>query len=839
MDNVDWNNYTDPFGIYAARGMPPPPLWKPADIRREARAKSSQIHRDYNLLRSIAERHENKIQKRWEKKSKPQRLAILQCAWPHKMPLTHRPDFAAFRQHHDRLTQRGLRESLRGAFMWPYINQEDLVKPNTFPLLLNSRARNHPSVFAAADGNAMSLGCVTMVLVPPFLNEYVMLLNGMTREQDYGKLVAWEDHEDAFEWMTTRKQFLPGEGLFILEAQAGLLSFLLSCCRQILHDIPAEKMISPEYPVEPEPVMKTTNEGGTVAGTLPSLRVLAEETPYRPPQKLDLQRIISLLAARVASAQDHIWALREDPGYFLDELLQMKEHRQEMIKDVQGNIHPTLQAGRDDLFWARVIRSVVQQAIIQLEFFTELHNQALALQALKTKYEARSEIKPELALPNDYLTAILKFRYYLKKVAKADMDQLKMTFSASPPARHMFSRQVPESPTSNRMMIQQKSNTLKNDKFATQLYWLLRTLWEDGDNLRLCGMPLVVDELERLLRAEAEARALVSPYIAMIIGELSIVTECLQQTGNYQPWANGFEYAMVDKEAGLKSDFEKRTRTERRMMESLRDENLIKAGVQRLGEPGRFKDYPVSKRRNKAVVEALRAAEQNLDAFWVTIDNLLLSKVGADLDGTAVRQFLSSRAESQSLHRTPEWVEPPKQKEKSARTATTTVESITGPLSSIFLGSDEVSIRKEILASVSKTKVKSRGTPNSGAQGAQELKATQAPPGPVTDSQPSFAVDSRALKVFRILFFDPSANTTPGEVAWNDFLHAMIAVGFGAQKLYGSVWHFQPTSLDVERSIQFHEPHPHGKLPFLVARRYGRRLNRAYGWLGRMFTLKT
>jgi hypothetical protein len=68
-----------------------------------------------------------------------------------------------------------------------------------------------------------------------------------------------------------------------------------------------------------------------------------------------------------------------------------------------------------------------------------------------------------------------------------------------------------------------------------------------------------------------------------------------------------------------------------------------------------------------------------------------------------------------------------------------------------------------------------------------------------------------------------------------DFLHAMASTGFVGQKLYGSVWHFQPTRLDVERSIQFHEPHPKGKIPFRAARHNGRRLSRAYGWHGGMF----
>ena len=79
--------------------------------------------------------------------------------------------------------------------------------------------------------------------------------------------------------------------------------------------------------------------------------------------------------------------------------------------------------------------------------------------------------------------------------------------------------------------------------------------------------------------------------------------------------------------------------------------------------------------------------------------------------------------------------------------------------------------------------------------------------------------------------------STPGEVPWNDFLHAMVSVGFKAMKLYGYVWQFQPTNLDVERSIQFHEPHRKGKIPFTVARRFGRRFNRAYGWFGGMFVL--
>ena len=480
LDGVDWNSNTDPFGIFAARGMAPPPVQKPSTVRQEAMERSKQIHRDYGLLQSTIERHESKIQKRWEKKTKTQKLSILAGAWPQPLPSTHRPDFAAFRQFSGRLNQPHIQQQYRGAFMWPYINREDLSKPKTLPLLLNSRARNHPSVFAAADGEAMHLGRTTMVLIPPFLNEHVMVLNGVTREEDYGKLVAWEDHEDAFDWMHTRKQFLPGEGLLILEAQAGILAFLVSCCRQILHDIPFEQIGSDIYPVEPEPESTLKPANDSVAGVLPPLTALAEEAPYKLPQKLDLEKIASLLAARAAAAQDHIWALREDPGYYVDEVLQIKEHRQEMVKDIQGNVHPTLRAGREDYFWARVIGNVVSESIFQLELFTELHGQAVHLQALRAKYEARGEISPSSDLPEEYLTALLKFRYYLNQVAKGPMNQRKVTVASSPPMRHMFVRQVPESLTSSKIIMMQTASASKMDKVAQHVFWLLRTLWEDG-----------------------------------------------------------------------------------------------------------------------------------------------------------------------------------------------------------------------------------------------------------------------------------------------------------------------------------------------------------------------
>lgn len=93
----------------------------------------------------------------------------------------------------------------------------------------------------------------------------------------------------------------------------------------------------------------------------------------------------------------------------------------------------------------------------------------------------------------------------------------------------------------------------------------------------------------------------------------------------------------------------------------------------------------------------------------------------------------------------------------------------------------------------------------------------------------------RALAVFSVMFHTQSSHDGQGEIDWKDFLHAMTAVGFAAEKLYGSVWHFSPTDIGVSRSIHVHEPHPTGKIPFYKVRKLGARLHRIYGWTGEMF----
>lgn len=811
--------YDDPAALFASMGMANPNLpisvvKKPKEVREESRERSKKIGSSYKTLREIVERHEATIQRRWANKTKQQKLKVLLTAWP-MMPGVHRPDFQALRKESP--TQRDSGTKFKDAYMWPYINQEDLTKPRPLMLLINARARNPPPNFATADFEAMHLGLVSKAIVSTFLHEYTMILNGVTEAKNYGNLVSWEADDDAFDWMHSRKQFPPGEGLLVLESQERLLVFLVSCCRLILHEIPEDSLTSDAYPPQPEPQLKPETE----EGSFDSLAIMAASAPYRLPAKLDLKRIESLLAARTAAAEDHLWALREDPGYFAQDVLDYREHRQEVMLDTRNAKHPIFRLGREGLLWGRVVSNVLVEALITLELFSELHRLSKGLLSLSAKY--RDVISPGEDLPEEYLYALLEFRYTLEQASKGPLGQLKHTAVASPPMRGLFVRVPPPEDELNKIRVEPRS--AKMNSIESQVIWLLRILWEDDYELFLARLPAVVDELERLSQSEREARQLLSPRIASTIGDLSIISQCMTQLELFQPWAANFDQAFVEKKDEIQRDNAARREPWTRILSALDAKSLGR--IVALGTPaeGRF-TYPVNKRRTEANVEILRRAEANLDSFWESVDQLLFNRAGS-LEGTVTRRLLE---EPRILQRTPEWVEPAKvEGDKPA----VDQEVLVKPFSNLFYGLSEPSQKMADVAP--KIKVKTRGAPHQ-PEGAATETSTQEADG--HDSQPVFAVDARALKVFRTFFFNPEVTSTPGTVAWGDFLHAMRSTGFGAEKLYGSAWQFKPSGLGVERGIQFHEPHPSGKLPFTVARRYGRRLSRAYGWFGGMFVLK-
>ncbi|KAG9319932.1 hypothetical protein KVV02_005532 [Mortierella alpina] len=764
------------FGSKADQLPQPAGFPTPAEVRRESRQRVTKIFQDWNLLNHIVQRHEATIQKRWLKKTREQRKSILLRAWPN-MSASHRPDLEALFKEGNAKTK------ARDAYMWPNINQEDLLKPKLLLIFLNSRARNFPSAFAGADHESFRFATTSSKVPAAFLNEYTMLFTGRDTPETYGELYSWDDNDEAADWLFTKRGMHPGYGLQTLEVQERIYDFLVQCCLLIIHDMTRESLVNDDSPIIPEPPALTIAEGGVVN----SLGAIATMTPYRLPARLDLARLQDIVAAKRSAMEDHIWSLREDPSYFADTLLDMKEHRKEILLDTKGRLHSLMKPYPGKRFWDRVAGSVVSEAYLYLDTFDTLHSQIGKVFTLKDKYEGTYSY--EDSLPGDLLEAFLELEFSLTQFIKGPIHSTKTNMVASPPLRASFVR-LPEEKNSDIIKVVQKP-TVQWDTTQKHLMWLFQTLWDD-QQLHLVGLSPLLDEMERLVENDPKARNLFSARVANLVADLSFFAECKRQISLYQPWAASFENDAASHPSN-----------------------------------GRFY-YPVEKRRTKETTEAMQQAEKNLDDFWEKLDKFLLPQMDLLHDGALTRLLTDSRI----LHRTPDWVEPDLSISPAERQKEEPREDIVMPLSKVY--SEQPRPQS---SSGPKTKIKTRGVATPRATAAAE--GSQAGIGPQeVDIQPTFTVDKRSLKVFSTLFHRPSTSSQPGEIPWNDFLHAMGATGFGMQKLYGSVWHFKPSNLDVERSILFHEPHPISKIPFKIARRFGRRLFRTYGWRGDMFKLK-
>ncbi|KAJ0132784.1 FAD-linked oxidoreductase chyH [Fusarium oxysporum f. sp. albedinis] len=246
------------------------------EVEVESKRRGKSIFQNYEILGKILERHEESIQKRWLKKSRKQRLQILLSAWP-DMPPTHRPFYDYWRQVETDATVKVKHHS--SILRWPAVPHERHAIDPPWRLLWR-RLRVVPKV---DQGTWLHLS---------------------TKDYDwptsdiYGK-----------KWL--QNQFSTSFGMVILEIQERLMDFLVKCCHQILHGIEPDNLFSDVYLVQTEPELPLNTQ---TQGIQTSLLEITVETPYRVPTRLGFANLEKLFAAKVAAAEDHVWAMREDPN---------------------------------------------------------------------------------------------------------------------------------------------------------------------------------------------------------------------------------------------------------------------------------------------------------------------------------------------------------------------------------------------------------------------------------------------------------------------------------------------------------------------------------------------
>lgn len=484
----------------------------------------------------------------------------------------------------------------------------------------------------------------------------------------------------------------------------------------------------------------------------------------------------------------------------------------------------------EDKLWGSLVTRVAADSYWKLETMALLHRKARAASVLHNKY--KDQVKPTEELPEEYRVALNSFQFFLRKAINDATKILKQEFECSPPMRWLYQRT--KSPAGEDVCLVSRWGTRTDfTEDHKSLLFILEILSLDEE--AWTRQSTLVDELERLLKSTPDVDRLISAHVYKSISYLSVLSQCAKQIELYQPWARHYFYQKMfsrRSEHDYSKEHEAELKSAREMVNVIRGRQIPLNRFGRTANPsgGKFR-YPYEKRRNKDTINALRQAEANLDVVWAELDRL------TEANKTQYKDLALYSLLSRTLRRTPEWVEPEQTKKKGQPSgADKDLVFLNRPLSNLFLGESEQETPKTAPSGKKKSKAKTKGEP-AKAQNI-DTPPVQVPEPENVDKQPTFTVDARALKVFRTLFFNPEVTSSPGAIAWTEFLHAMALTGFQIEKLYGSVWQFQPTSLDVDRGIHFHEPHPKGKIDFQIARRHGRRLARTYGWHGGMFVLK-
>lgn len=450
---------------------------------------------------------------------------------------------------------------------------------------------------------------------------------------------------------------------------------------------------------------------------------------------------------------------------------------------------------------------------------------------------ASPSVQTDDDLPHELELVFCSLLNHLDKKIEPDLSMIVNRAKWSPPMSYLFRREP--LPASDAAVIRGILNGTGNvtisgsgatpkggttNNIELDYLFILHAIADPAGRGTL-GLDMCVEELERIGQ-DPQGRHLMTAHMQEMFSDIFITSECIRQIELFKPWADTFE-ARMRKDHVL---YPKVTREWDATFDKLNGlaEFFPKQATCAVGAELFAMKYPVEKKRTKANVAAMQAAEAVLDTFWGQV----VDQLGRAGLMTGRMADVLKRAQPE---RTPDWVEPP-QKKKSGKSAITTSQPLAEKPLNITPGEQP----SKILPFQPKAKPKTRGVARSSLSAGDDAGGEE--PAAAAPEQVFLLDNLRALKVFSTLFHQPSIDSQPGEIPWADFLYAMHQVGFGCEKLGGSAWQFTPgRSLDgcaYSRGIQFHEPHPIAKIPFRMARMYGRRLGRTYGWGGWSFRLK-
>jgi hypothetical protein len=256
-----------------------------------------------------------------------------------------------------------------------------------------------------------------------------------------------------------------------------------------------------------------------------SVATMAAEAPYRVPLQFHFSRLQSLVKSKRNEAEDHIWLLREDPGYFRGITREFSEHRAARLPYERGRVD------LGDRFWEYVFGRILSDAYSDLWVWHLVSKHIEKLTLLRKHYGER--ISPRRKLPVEYEEAFLHLSHLMTQIRNLPLQRFRHGIFASPPLRRHFYRERMGDP--REVSVGRKQGGRKLDYFI----WLIEQLAEEESLLRL-GPKNILDELEHVVRTDSDtgstrAKDRLSRYISSVLSDLAVAMEVDEAVAYHRP----------------------------------------------------------------------------------------------------------------------------------------------------------------------------------------------------------------------------------------------------------------------------------------------------------------
>ncbi|KAH6652624.1 hypothetical protein BKA67DRAFT_646685 [Truncatella angustata] len=558
---------------------------------------ADNIYENLTTLSEIWGRHAATIHKRWSRKYDVQkRKGYLKAVWPFISEI-HRPDIEAAHQ----LKVGRLTEAPLEACLWPHLNLEDLAKAEPLIWMVNSRLQAFPSAFADVDHSFCTYALVND-LVPSYtevskdFQSHQLILRDKTCPCHYGELAENKEKDCGTDCNFNTNV---DDAIIILQIQQRVYQFLVSICRQILQDVTkaGKDLIQDFEALEKPPVFELET------GNLTSLEAAAIRAPYRVPVKIDIQRMVDMVKAKKHAAEDHLQSIREDPAYFEATLKNWSEHSVERYEPHLAEDGSRHWIKFKSWNWGdELIGKCIAGALYWSEMWRELlHRIRLFQDALDQKLDPKVD-RVHRQLP-EYIRKQLEG--LLPYLIHFESDQVKLVVSSFLVAPGVRAHYMEDNIS--------RVNS-KDHKHISKVFDLLMALVSPEKSLGGLSSWGMLDQLERLRKKDPIVQKGITPHVAKLLSDLSVISECNRQVMLFQPWTG-----QILDDLAHRCDLGEITGAEFKSWEESvsglimrhMSPELVKLATP---EEKRF-HYPTHKRRTKEVVAQLQLAEINLANF--------------------------------------------------------------------------------------------------------------------------------------------------------------------------------------------------------------------------------